>query len=219
MPPNQPVPTSRPMSSAPVAASPIKLGIIGLVFGLVVGGAGGAMLMKASSFEKGRVAGMEEAKEKVVASGRFGSAEADTSPVLNLSGEVISVDGNTIMLKAAQVVRNPLEKQAPISRQVRVTEKTEIFKRNVKDSKVFAAEQAAYEKNVRNQEAGSGVIVEPPVRFTQEKVSLSELTAKTSLVAFAESDITYADSFDAVKIMVQNFGLEAEGDARVPAVE
>ncbi len=132
----------------------------------------------------------------------FGEEEMETT---NISGEVDSIEGNTIIMKAENLTLNPLDPATPAERAITVNEDTVFVKRTEKPAEQFIAELDAYDAAIEAEAPGAIAI---PLPYDEEVIQFEEIEPGDEIIAEAESNIRWEKSFTASKIVLQEQPLE-----------
>ena len=126
--------------------------------------------------------------------------------VFSLSGQVKSINGNTIVINANPLTQNPFaEGNFPAVREVAVTGATSIIRIEQKDPAVFQKEMAASQKAMQSRTVSAGTppaAITLPNPFIEAVLKLSDVKIGDTITVTAASDITNAARFEATKIQV-----------------
>lgn len=142
-------------------------------------------------------AGWDAAKTRLAESGLAGGAL--NMEIRQLYGEIKEINGDKITLKI-----RPLEPLADVSldtRTVVVDKTTKIYSLEMKDSKEYLAEMAAYNKKIQpiNSTAPFTPIA-PPDGFKKSEISLADLKVGQMINVTAENNIKTIKEFTALEI-------------------
>ena len=177
---------------------PVLVLLVGLVLGFIVGQ------------PMGQRAGYQLARQEVAAELQQLREIVEefwpTQPeMLSISGQALEVKPNSLLIETAQI--HPLEK-LPVMREVLVTAETVIVRRTEKDPEVYEREMEEYmrlEEEMMDQiEAGVGPEEWPPFPepYLENQVALNQVEKGNRIWVEAGQDIKWAESFTAVKIIV-----------------
>jgi len=182
--------------------------IIGLVIGLAIGFVLGFSLNKQSSEPNEELLmQLEEAK-------KFFPTIPD---MFSVSGIVKEIKGDTITLDTFQSP-NPFE-DIPLSREIIVTQATEIIKQENKDPEDYQKEFEVFNEKIAEQTGSlTPEPLIPPNPFVEKSIDISEIKVNDQITVDAGKNIKTLKSFEAVRIVIQpSFGLAPVGTVVVPA--
>jgi len=120
----------------------------------------------------------------------------------SLSGRVLEIKDNKIILEAAGLPRNPFE-SVPTRRVIGFDDSTRVVKIVNKNSAGYEKEVEEYQKRLKAS-AGESVNVKPPSLTEEAPILISEIGAGDTILVEAQSSIKTKDSFEAVKIIFQS---------------
>ena len=166
---------------------PALLLVAGLVFGYIFG------------FKKG------EEKINLKTAPLLNEARKYFQPIPefnSLSGRVLEIKDNKIILEAAGLPRNPFE-SVPTRRVIGFDDSTRVVKIVNKNSAGYEKEVEEYQKRLKAS-AGESVNVKPPSLTEEAPILISEIGAGDTILVEAQSSIKTKDSFEAVKIIFQS---------------
>ncbi len=185
---------------------PMVIVAVVLIAAGAVAGYLGAGKCGATGGDKGYQAGWDAARQKIADAHVFPQAASINS----VSGTVVSVSGEELVMDATQVVTNPLEPQAPTRRTVKVTSTTKIISQIAKtaeqlqsDQEKFNDEMDKFNADLRAGKTGLTPPV-PPNTFETKDIKLADIAVGSQVMVTAASDITMAESFDAISISVSS---------------
>jgi len=172
-----------------LAVSIVVAAVIGCVVGYAIGYSIGGKNVAASY------------AEKIAAVGKLFPAPAQT---LSLNGQVKSVTRDAITIDVTTSAANPFtEGDAPLTREVTVTETTAIVRMEQKDPAIFQKEMTDFQKATKDSIASAKnapVAITPPSPFGEKSIKLADIKVGDMVTVTAESDIANAESFSATKI-------------------
>jgi len=201
----------------------IVVGVVLLVAGATagyLGAAGKCGPTGAGGGDKGYQAGYEAARKKVAETHMF----PQPASMMNISGTVVSVSDNKLVMDTPQVILNPLEPQAPTQRTVNVSSDTEIKSQVMKDEAQQQKDRAQFEAEMTkfNEALKSGKTPPappmPPNAFEEKKIKISEIKTGAQIMVSSASDILLAETIDATAISVSSSGLGGPGTVIPPGM-
>ena len=182
---------------------PLVVATVALIVGVAVGYVFGSQTGKSTGYEQARQdirARMDTGPASALSIRPNGVAIA----VMNISGSITAIDGNTITLATTTVNADPTGNAYPTTRHITVTSATTIRIATQKDAAVFAKEmQEFFAKSATAPKPGATVTpVVPPTTTTIVDAKLADLAVGMTINASADKDVATAASFDAATITV-----------------
>lgn len=178
----------------------LVLMVVGLIAGFLTGKY--AASPKAANAPAGGgtyEAGYADAKTKLE---RLAVIAPEPDHLTELSGPVVDVKGSSFTMQVDKEVLNPLVKDAPEIREVRVVAGTSISIKVKRDETAYNAELEAYNKALSAAVAAGKAVPQPPSPYEDKKLTLADLKKGDHVVVKADHDVKLAASFDAVSVEV-----------------
>ncbi len=171
-----------------------------VILGLFLGGYGLAMVnanrqisKTSTNYQSGYDAGLEAARLIIAESGVLPPARQD---LLSVSGNVISIDGNKIVISGAgRISPNPLDPQGPYERTVNVGDRTVIKAVVPLAPAEFNAALTKYNATVKQKKTAT-----PPSPFVEKIVGVGDIKLTMAITVTASGDISNAATIDAETI-------------------
>lgn len=157
----------------------------------------GMVLGRAFTASQTFQAGWQAANEKIKETGLI---PEEAEEITSVRGTVEKIEGNTLTVSVNQVVANPLDRQAPTTRKVTVNENTALVKRTEKPMEEYLAEEEAYFEALEEAENEEN-LPPAPQSYTEETMTLQDLSAGDRIKITAEENIKYAEEFTASQIV------------------
>lgn len=119
-----------------------------------------------------------------------------------VNGRIKEIKGSTITVDRVLLSQNPFAGDAPVSREVTITNATKLTKILPKDMAVYNAELAMVQKRLKEDPKLLNGPITTPSLFVETPIKASDLKAGDTVVVSAATDILQAPSFSATQIQV-----------------
>lgn len=194
--------------------NPAALGLlaVGLIAGFLVGKSFAAPKGLSAPAAGSYDAGYADAKSTLE---RLSVIAPEPAQLTELSGPVVEVKGTSFTMQVDKEVLNPLVKDVPEIREVRVGDGTAIVIKVLRDAAAYKADLEAYNKSLGEAVPAGKTVPAAPSPYEDKKISLSDLKKGDHVIVSAGRDVKREASFDAVRVEL-GFGSRTFVPAPIP---
>jgi len=177
--------------------------IVSIAIALIVGFALGLLLTLSLYLSPTTGKNIEIKKQFLSELREKGYFPPEPETITDAHGKVKNISDNTIILVLENRFDDPLQEFLPKTMNVRVSEKTEIFKLAEKPFAVFEKEQKAFEEKIKQYGEEIPAELLPPDPFTKVKIGLSEIKEGDIISVLSDSDFKGKSELTAASIQVE----------------
>ncbi len=181
--------------------------VAGYKVGMTKAGPGGG-----SGYDDGFAAGVASIAKKFEGTGLLPEA----TPITMIGGTVVSIDGDSMVIDAPQVVRNPFDEPAPTARTVRIGATTKFVELVPKDPETLRKELDAMQTKKPGDVTTSDAVPSP---FARKTLKITDIEVGARVWVLAADDILRASTFDAVEIQLAQRPTPQTGAPAAPDAE